>query len=397
MNEGKIAAASVVREGGAAAAVCRMCFGKRLGFTFDKGVNENRLYSPAVGDLVLELACDPSELEDVEFITLGKTVNESVITVGEETFAVDDLISKWMSPLEDVFPTDPKAIITMDDVPVCHVRPSVSCARSHAKPAVFIPVFPGTNCENDSAAAFERAGAKVNMLVLRNLTSTDIEDSIRAMADMIDDSQMIMIPGGFSGGDEPDGSAKFIATTFRNPLIAGAVTELLDKRGGLILGICNGFQALVKLGLLPYGEIRDLTADMPTLTFNTLGRHVSRMVNTRITSVKSPWLALCDPGDVYTVPVSHGEGRFAASGEILRMLADNGQIATQYCDEYGTPSDDITWNPNGSMYAIEGITSADGRIFGKMGHSERCGENIAANIPGLKDMKIFAAGVEYFK
>ena len=266
-----------------------------------------------------------------------------------------------------------------------------------AKPRVFIPVFPGTNCEYDTVRAFEKAGAETDVLVVRNLCSTDIENTIERMEKAIRNAQIIMLPGGFSGGDEPDGSGKFIATTFRNPKIAEAVMELLKNRDGLMLGICNGFQALIKLGLVPYGEIRETSETAPTLTFNTLGRHVSRMVYTRITSVKSPWFAEVKAGDVVTVPVSHGEGRFVADDATLAQLIENGQIATQYVDLNGTPSGEIAWNPNGSVCAIEGITSPDGRVLGKMGHSERKGTDLYRNVPGEKDPRIFESGVAYFK
>ena len=266
-----------------------------------------------------------------------------------------------------------------------------------AKPKVFIPVFPGTNCEVDTARAFEKAGAEAELLIVKNLKPSDIEDTIAKMESIIKESQMIMFPGGFSGGDEPDGSGKFIATTFRNPRIKEAVDELLNKRDGLMLGICNGFQALIKLGLVPYGEIRDIKENDPTLTFNTVGRHISHMAYTRVTSVKSPWFSSVEAGDVFAVPVSHGEGRFFADDETVKRLIENGQVATQYVDLNGNPSDDIAYNVNGSICAIEGITSPDGRILGKMGHSERKGKDLYANVPFNKDQKIFESGVKYFK
>ncbi len=262
---------------------------------------------------------------------------------------------------------------------------------------MFIPAFPGTNCEVDSARAFEKAGAETEILVVKNLSVSDIEETIDRMEKAIRRAQIVMLPGGFSGGDEPEGSGKFIATTFRNPRIAQAVTDLLEARDGLMLGICNGFQALIKLGLVPYGKITEPKEDDPTLTFNTLGRHVSRMVYTRVTSVKSPWMAGVNAGDVFTVPVSHGEGRFVADDKALRKLIENGQIATQYVDLDGQVSGDIQWNPNGSVCAIEGITSPDGRVLGKMGHSERKGKNLYKNVPGEKDQLLFESGVKYFK
>lgn len=266
-----------------------------------------------------------------------------------------------------------------------------------ARPKVVIPAFPGTNCEMDSARAFEKAGAEADIHIIRNLTAAQLEDSILELERKIRESQIIMIPGGFSGGDEPDGSAKFITAVFRNPRIKDAVTDLMENRDGLMLGICNGFQALIKLGLVPEGKIVDGREDSPTLTYNKIGRHASCLVRTGIASVKSPWLAGVEAGDVFTIPVSHGEGRFIASDEVLKQLAVNGQIATQYVDFDGTPSMDIAFNPNGSAMAIEGITSPDGRILGKMGHSERIGKNLYKNVAGEKDQKIFESGVNYFK
>ena len=266
-----------------------------------------------------------------------------------------------------------------------------------AKPRVFIPVFPGTNCEVDTARAFELAGAEPEILIVKNLSSADIEETIERMAAEIAKAQIVMLPGGFSGGDEPDGSGKFIATTFRNPKIAEEVTKLLEQRDGLMLGICNGFQALIKLGLVPYGKITELDETSPTLTFNKIGRHVSRMVYTRVTSVKSPWLSGVEAGDVHCVPVSHGEGRFVANDDVLAQLITNGQVATQYTTPCGKVSSKIEWNPNGSVCAIEGITSPDGRVFGKMAHSERKGDDLYKNVPGAKDQKIFESGVKYFK
>ena len=259
-----------------------------------------------------------------------------------------------------------------------------------------IPVFPGTNCEYDTAKVFEKAGAVADIFVIRNLTPSAIEESVKEMEKRIRNSQIIMLPGGFSGGDEPDGSGKFITSFLRNPSLTQAINEMLTYRDGLMLGICNGFQALIKLGLVPYGEIRDMRDDSPTLTFNTIARHQSKMVNTRIASNKSPWLAQTEVGDIHNIAISHGEGRFVATEEEIRALAANGQIATQYVDFDGVPTMDIHCNPNSSMYAIEGITSPDGRVFGKMGHSERIGECVCKNVPGVKDQKIFESGVKYF-
>ena len=266
-----------------------------------------------------------------------------------------------------------------------------------AKPRVFIPVFPGNNCEYDSARAFEDAGAVADTFVVRNLTAQAIEESVEQMVKYINNSQIIMIPGGFSAGDEPDGSGKFIATMFRNPRIKEAVSDLLENRDGLMLGVCNGFQALIKLGLVPYGEIRDLTADSPTLTFNNIGRHISQIVTTRVVSNKSPWLSCCQPGDEHAIAVSHGEGRFYAPEAVIKELFANGQVATQYVNEQGQPTMNMPYNPNGSLYAIEGITSPDGRVLGKMGHTERFADGLYRNIYGNKDQMLFKSGVNYFK
>jgi phosphoribosylformylglycinamidine synthase len=266
-----------------------------------------------------------------------------------------------------------------------------------AVPRVVIPVFPGTNCEYDTAAAFLRAGAKPRTVIIRNMSQQDIDASVRELVSEIRNAQIIMIPGGFSGGDEPDGSGKFITATFRNNSVRDATMDLLNNRDGLMLGICNGFQALIKLGLVPFGEIREMDADSPTLTYNTIGRHVSCSVRTRITSADSPWLALSRPGDIHNVVVSHGEGRFVANDTLCAELMEKGRVASQYVDENGVPSMDIKYNPNGSMCAVEGLLSPDGRVFGKMGHSERAGANVFKNVQGNYDQKIFEGGVAYFK
>ncbi len=316
---------------------------------------------------------------------------------GKKFSMIDEFQKAYEERLEKVFPCN----IETSDKPVekysyvAQHRPAP--AVKVASPRVLIPVFPGTNCEYDTQRAFERAGANTDIFVINNLSSAAIEESVDEFAKRLRKAQIVMIPGGFSGGDEPDGSGKFITAFFRNPRIKDGVHELLKNRDGLMLGICNGFQALIKLGLVPYGEIVEMTEDSPTLTFNSIGRHQSRMVMTRIASNKSPWLAHTNVGDYHSVPISHGEGRFAASDEWVRILAKNGQIATQYVDLTGQPTYDIRFNPNMSAAAIEGITSPDGRVLGKMAHSERAGENIAKNIDGDKDQMIFKSGVEYFR
>ena len=396
-EDGKVLSASVVKEGGTAASVCKACFGNGFGFKFANELTNDELFAPLSGSLVIELA-DGAELSnDVLHYDLGTVTNDAKITVNGKEIELSALLEKWTAPLEKVFPTKAEVPEIEVDVPLYSERNTSSPAIKVAKPTVFIPVFPGTNCEVDTARAFEKAGANVEMLIVKNLSSNDIEETIDEMEKLIAKSQMIMLPGGFSGGDEPDGSGKFIATTFRNPRIAEQVNNLLKNRDGLMLGICNGFQALIKLGLVPYGEIRELKANDPTLTFNTIGRHISHMAYTRVTSVKSPWFANVNAGDVFAVPVSHGEGRFMADVETVKELAKNGQIATQYVDLAGNPSSDIEFNLNGSVCAIEGITSPDGRVLGKMGHSERKGENLYKNVPFAKDQQIFESGVKYFK
>lgn len=395
-NDGKILAASVVREGGAAATVARMSFGNKIGFEFKNELTAKELFAPLSGSFVIELA-DGAEISDILYYDLGTTVDAETITVNGETLTIDELIEEWNFKLEGVFPTKSYCPVNEQEIPLYTERNTSSPVIKTAKPKVFIPVFPGTNCEIDTARAFEKAGAEPKLLIVKNLTPAAIEETISEMVKLIDDAQMVMLPGGFSGGDEPDGSGKFIATTFRNPRVSEAVARLLNQRDGLMLGICNGFQALIKLGLVPYGEIRELKADDPTLTFNTIGRHISHMAYTRVTSTKSPWFSSVNAGDVFSVPISHGEGRFVVSDEMLQKLIANGQIATQYVDLNGKQADTIEFNPNGSVCAIEGITSPDGRVLGKMGHSERKGDNLYKNVPFEKDQKIFESGVKYFK
>ena len=392
ISEGRANAIWSVSGGGVAEGIAKMCFGNHIGFEFTKNLPEYVLFDPMAGSFIIELNDAPRAGEEV----IGRTTAQYKIFSDSYTISLDTLQKAWEGKLESVFPcrikTEFKTIEAYSAPAKTHAKASVKVA----KPRVLIPVFPGTNCEYDTARVFERAGAVPEILVIKNLTAAAIEESVQAAVKLINNSQMIMLPGGFSGGDEPDGSGKFITAFFRNPKVTEAVHTLLKQRDGLMLGICNGFQALVKLGLVPFGEITEMTADSPTLTFNTIARHQSMMVTTRIASNKSPWLAGCEVGDLHTVAISHGEGRFIASGSILSRMAQNGQIATQYVDLTGRPTMDIRFNPNSSIDAIEGITSPDGRVLGKMGHSERIGDSVCKNVPGEKDQHIFASGVAYF-
>ncbi len=395
VRNGSILSASVVKEGGSAACVCKMAFGDKMGFTFAQNLSKETLFAAKQGDIVAELAVG-TELENA--VELGTVNDNGVFIIDGEVLTADELIEAWAGKLESVFPTDSRTQAAMPyDVPLYKERSIFIAKNKVAKPKVFIPAFPGTNCEVDSARAFEKAGAETEILVVNNLSSSAINETIDKMVKSIEESQIIMLPGGFSGGDEPEGSGKFIATTFRNPKVREAVSKLLNCRDGLMLGICNGFQALIKLGLVPYGEIVEIKPDDPTLTFNTIGRHISSMAYTRVASTKSPWLAGVEAGDMFAIPISHGEGRFVANNEVMKKLIENGQVATQYVDPNGNPVADMPFNPNGSVCAVEGITSPDGRVFGKMGHSERKGTNLYANVPFEKDMKIFESGVKYFK
>ena len=387
---GKVKAAYAVDAGGVAEAVMKMSFGNDIGFAENEGAV--RYDGPRYGCLIAELT------EDCDFgEKIGVTTAEPVIRYHGDTASIAELYAINASVLEKVYPTKTvetdKPIPTFDYQAASYPAPAVKCA----KPKVLIPVFPGTNCEYDSARAVEAAGAQADILVIRNLTAEDVARSVEQAVEKIRDSQMIFLPGGFSGGDEPDGSAKFITAFFRNPAVKEQVMKLLNDRDGLMCGICNGFQALIKLGLVPYGKIIDTDDTCPTLTFNTIGRHQSRIVRTRVASNKSPWLSLTQVGDVYNVPISHGEGKFLANEALVKQLAENGQIATQYVDLAGNPTMDAAFNPNGSVCAIEGITSPDGRVFGKMGHSERIGKALYRNVPGQYDIRMFEAAVKYFK
>lgn len=390
IDEGKIISAMSIGVGGIGEAISKMAIGNDIGFKFTEHV---KFFQKNYGGLILEAA----EGVELDFLELGETIPEQKILIGEVEITLDEIKTALAEPLEKIFPTKVKNI---SDKKISNnfYRAEFLCKSKNkfAKPKIFIPVFPGTNCEYDSARVWRKAGGDPKIFVIRNLTPAAVEESISEMAKEISSSQIIMLPGGFSGGDEPDGSGKFIAAMFRNEKISEEVMKLLKDRDGLILGICNGFQALIKLGLLPYGEIRELESDSPTLTHNNLGRHVSQFVRTKIISNISPWLAGNSVGDIHTIAVSHGEGRFAACEDWLKKLSDAGQIATQYVDENDEPTNNLPFNPNGSAWAIEGITSADGKIFGKMGHSERIGENVCKNISGNKDQKLFESGVNYF-
>lgn len=393
---GEILSASVVKEGGAAACVCKMAFGNKTGFTFEEGLSMETLFAPLEGSFVVELSAD-ADLSGIDAVTLGQTNANGVFIADGEVMTVDELIKIWTKPLEKVFPTDSGREAKMFDIPEYTGRAPHVAKEKFGSPRVFIPAFPGTNCEVDTARAFAKAGGDPHILVVNNLTPASIEETIEKMKKEIREAQIIMLPGGFSGGDEPEGSGKFIATTFRNPKIKEAVMDLLNYRDGLMLGICNGFQALIKLGLVPYGEIRTVKESDPTLTFNTIGRHISSMAYTKVTSVKSPWFSGVNAGDLFAVPISHGEGRFVADDETMKQLISNGQIATQYVDLDGKPAAAMPFNPNGSVAAVEGITSPDGRVLGKMAHCERKGENLYTNVPFEKDLKLFESGVNYFK
>ncbi len=394
VREGKVLAAYTPTYGGVAEAIFKMAIGNGIGFTYADGFTRDELFGYAYGSFILELA---DNAEDIG-VLLGKTLAEEELCIGGFTLSLADLQKSYEDKLEPVYPCniaqEPGAALVAYSAPATvRPAPAVKCVR----PKLLIPVFPGTNCEYDTAKAMRDAGADPHIMVIRNLTSDAISRSVEDFARELKTAQMIFIPGGFSGGDEPDGSGKFITAFFRNAAIREGVTELLERRDGLMAGVCNGFQALIKLGLVPFGKIIDTDADCPTLTFNTIGRHQSRLVRTRIASNRSPWLSATEVGDIYTVPISHGEGRFLASDAVIAKLAENGQIATQYVDDRGEVTADIRFNPNNSAAAIEGITSPDGRVFGKMGHSERIGDGLYCNVPGKYDMGMFLSAVRYFR
>ena len=398
IQAGKVVSAYALDRHGIAAAVSKMAFGNALGVKIEHNLDPRDFFAPGFGDIIMEVPADKVGQLSITYTLIGEVTDDGKFSYGNTVITEKEAEEAWKGTLERVFKTtsgEDNEKQAKDDL--YHAENIYVCKHKVAKPRVFIPVFPGTNCEYDSTRAFERAGAEVDVKVFKNLTAEDIHDSVELFTKAIDQAQIIMFPGGFSAGDEPDGSAKFFATAFQNAKIKEAVMKLVNERDGLALGICNGFQALIKLGLVPYGEICGQKADSPTLTFNTIGRHISKMVYTKVVSNKSPWLQKAQLGGVYCNPASHGEGRFVANDEWLAKLFANGQVATQYVTPAGELSADEEWNVNGSYMNIEGITSPDGRILGKMAHSERRGDGVAVNIYGEQDIKIFESGVEYFK
>ena len=400
MQDGKVVSAYALDRHGIAAAVAKMAFGNGMGVKIEHNLDPRDFFAPGFGDIILEVPDGKVGELSITYTVIGEVTADGNFSYGNTVITVDEAENAWKGTLEKVFKTvsseNDKEAADRDEK-LYRADSIYVCKNKVAKPRVFIPVFPGTNCEYDSTRAFERAGAEVDVKVFKNLTAEDIHDSVELFEKAIDQAQIIMFPGGFSAGDEPDGSAKFFATAFQNAKIKEAVMKLINERDGLALGICNGFQALIKLGLVPYGEICGQKADSPTLTFNTIGRHISKMVYTKVVSNKSPWLQKAQLGGVYCNPASHGEGRFVANEEWLQKLFANGQVATQYVTPDGQLSVDEEWNVNGSYMNIEGITSPDGRILGKMAHSERRGDGVAINIYGEQDIKIFESGVEYFR
>ncbi len=402
LRSGTAVSAYALDSYGVAAAAAKMAFGNQLGVRFNEELPVRSYYDNGLGDLLLEIPAEEvpalENLEDVDYEIVGTVLGRGDgFEYGDSRISMEEALSAWKKPLESVFPTVAVKEKTPVESPLFKAESVYVCGHKLGQPTVFIPVFPGTNCEYDAAAAFEKAGARASVCVFRNITPTGIRDSVEEFGKAIEGAQMIMFPGGFSAGDEPDGSAKFFATSFRNERIREAIADLLNKRDGLVLGICNGFQALIKLGLVPNGALTGQDEKAPTLTFNTIGRHISKEAYIKVVSNKSPWLQEAELGGVYVNPASHGEGRFVAPKEWLEKLFANGQVATQYCDPAGNVSMDEEWNINGSYMAIEGITSPDGRVFGKMCHSERIGEHVAVNIIGEQDLRIFESGVNYFR
>ena len=409
----KVYSAYTVKDGGVLEAIYKMAFGNNIGVELNSELELSSLLTKNYGNIILEL--DKDTVVNFKHRVIGTTTTNNVISYNDQKVSLDDAYDIYKEVLNNVYPQTEIAPTNELIVGNCNERSKLHSDKYYDEVNVVIPVFPGTNCEYDSKRAFEKAGAKVKLVVIRNKTEQDIKDSINDLEKAIKEAQIMMLPGGFSAGDEPEGSGKFIATFLRNEKLKDAITDLLENRDGLMIGICNGFQALIKLGLLPYGKISDMKQNDPTLTFNTIGRHVSQMVNTRIASVKSPWLQGVNVGDIHTIPVSHGEGRFVAPKHVIEELFANGQVFTQYVDQNGQVTmddfnkiapelDDLNnptmispYNPNGSMMAIEGIVSKDGRVLGKMGHSERQGDNRFKNIYNEMDQLLFESGVKYFK
>ena len=392
MRDGKVFAAYTLGYGGIAEAVAKMCMGNGFGFKYNDALELKDIFGYKYGAFIIETK---DEVKDA--VLVGEILKDEKIEYRASSMDFKALCKLYEDKLEDVYPINTKTEVLKYEAFSFDAKERYTTNLKVSKPRVLIPVFPGTNCEYDSAKVMLDAGAEVKTFIINNLTQEGISRSVDHFVDEIKESQMIFIPGGFSGGDEPDGSAKFIMSFFRNEAIKSEVHDLLNKRDGLMCGICNGFQALIKLGLVPYGKIIDTDATCPTLTFNTIARHQSKLVRIRIASNKSPWLRGTNVGDIFTVPISHGEGRFLSNDSFIKELAKNGQIATQYVDLNGNPTSDIQYNPNNSMYAIEGITSPDGRVFGKMGHSERIGYGLYKNVYGIYDMKMFESAVKYFK
>ena len=395
-QEKVIVSAYALDQYGVMASAAKMAFGNSFGVEFDDELELEDLFAPAMGDIVAEVDADSLAKIDAEYTLIGEVTADGRFTFKGEGISQEEALAAWKGTLEKVFPTKAVKGEEKVDMPLYKADSIYICKNKVAKPTVFIPVMPGTNCEYDSAKAFERAGADVKTVVFKNMTGSMIEESFKAYKEAIDQAQIIMFPGGFSAGDEPDGSAKFFATAFQNEMMKEAVMKLLNERDGLALGICNGFQALIKLGLVPNGEITGQNPQSPTLTFNTINRHISKMVYTKVVSNKSPWLQGAELGKTYVSPASHGEGRFVAPKEWLDKLIANGQVATVYADNDGNVSMDEEYNINGSYMSIEGITSPDGRCFGKMAHAERRDNSVAINIYGEQDLKIFESGVKYF-
>lgn len=401
IQEEKVISASSVKFGGVSECITKMALGNRIGAEIEN-LTKEELFGFNYGCILAEV-CEDVNVEEVfnesEYKVVGKTIAESIITSREYDFKFDicSLEKNYEEKLKSVYPIETKEVNGKIETPLFEAKSYASPKVKIARPKVVIPVFPGNNCEYDCERAFRNAGADVTQVVFRNITKDALNESIDRLAKEISTAQILMVPGGFSAGDEPDGSGKFIANALRNEKIAYEVMELLKNRDGLAIGICNGFQALIKLGLVPYGEIVDIKEDMATLTYNNINRHMSSIIRTRVTSNKSPWFSEVNPGDIHSVAISHGEGRFVAPESLIKELIANGQVATQYVDLEGNVSLDMPYNPNGSMYGIEGITSPDGRVLGKMAHSERSGEDIFKNIPGNYDQKIFESGVKYFE